>query len=131
MMQSATIVQMESEREKILQRLRAGLPGLKRQFPLHRLALFGSMARGETLRGSDIDILADVEASIGLDIVILADKLEELTGRKVDLISRRAIKPRLWKQIEARIDQCLNARRTFSSTISGARLGKYRVTPLA
>ena len=91
---------MESEREKILQRLRAGLPGLTRQFPLHRLALFGSMARGETLRGSDIDILADVEASIGLDFVTLADKLEELTGRKVDLISRRAIKPRLWKQIE-------------------------------
>ena len=91
---------MESEREKILQRLRAGLPGLKRQFPLHGLALFGSMARGETLRGSDIDILADVEASIGLDFVTLADKLEELTGRKVDLISRRAIKPRLWKQIE-------------------------------
>jgi uncharacterized protein len=76
---------------------------LKRQFPLHRLALFGSMVRGETLRGSDIDILADVEASIGLDIVILADKLEELTGRKVDLISRRAIKPRLWKQIEAEL----------------------------
>jgi len=61
------------------------------------------MARGETLRGSDIDILADVKASIGLDIVILADKLEELTGRKVDLISRRAIKPRLWKQIEAEL----------------------------
>jgi len=61
------------------------------------------MARGETLRGSDIDILADVEASIGLDIVILANKLEELTGRKVDLISRRAIKPRLWKQIDAEL----------------------------
>ena len=61
------------------------------------------MARGETLRGSDIDILADAEASIGLDIVILADKLEELTGRKVDLISRRAIKPRLWKQIETEL----------------------------
>ena len=91
---------MESEREKILQRLRAGLPGLKRRFPLHGLALFGSMARGETLRGSDIDIVADVEASIGLDFVTLADKLEKLTGRKVDLISRRAIKPRLWKQIE-------------------------------
>ena len=91
---------MESEREKILQRLRAGLPALKREFPLHRLALFGSMARGETLAGSDIDILADVEPSIGLDFVTLADKLEELTGRKIDLVSRRAIKPLLWKQIE-------------------------------
>jgi predicted nucleotidyltransferase len=91
---------MESERENILQRLRAGLPALKREFPLHGLALFGSMARGDTLAGSDIDILADVEPSIGLDFVTLADKLEELTGHKIDLVSRRAIKPRLWKEIE-------------------------------
>jgi len=91
---------MESEWEEILQRLRAGLPALKREFPLHRLALFGSMARGETLAGSDIDILADVEPSIGLDFVTLADKLEELTGHKIDLVSRRAVKPLLWKQIE-------------------------------
>ena len=52
---------MESEREDSAT-LAGWFTGLKRQFPLHRLALFGSMARGETLRGSDIDILADVEA---------------------------------------------------------------------
>jgi uncharacterized protein len=91
---------VNSEREKILARLRAGLPALKREFPLHRLALFGSVVRGETSTGSDIDILADVEPSIGLDFVTLADKLEEMTGHKVDLVSRRAIKPLLWKQIE-------------------------------
>jgi uncharacterized protein len=94
---------MESERERILARLRAGLPALKRQFPLHRLALFGSVVRGEALPGSDIDILADVEPSIGLDFVTLADKLEELTGHKIDLVSRRAIKPVLWKQIESEV----------------------------
>ena len=91
---------MKSERDRILQRLRAGLPELKREFPLHGLALFGSVARGETSAGSDIDILADVEPSIGLDFITLADKLEELTGHKIDLVSRRSIKPLLWKQIE-------------------------------
>jgi uncharacterized protein len=94
------MAEMDSEREKILARLRAGLPALKRQFPLHRLALFGSVAWGEASAESDIDILADVEPSIGLDFVTLADKLEELTGHKIDLVSRRAIKPLLWKQIE-------------------------------
>ena len=100
MRRSANYAAMESERENILRRLRARLPALKREFPLHGLALFGSMARGETLAGSDIDILADVEPSIGLDFVTLADKLEELTGHKIDLVSRRAIKPLFWKQIE-------------------------------
>ena|SRR6267143_440402 len=91
---------MNSEREKILARLRAALPALKREFPLQRLALFGSIVRGEALGGTDIDIVVDVEPSIGLDFITLADKLEDLTGHKIDLVSRRAIKPLLWKQIE-------------------------------
>ena len=91
---------VDSEREKILARLRAGLPALKREFPLHGLALFGSVVRGEASDGSDIDILADVEPSIGLDFVTLAARLEQLTGHKVDLVSRRALKPSLWKEIE-------------------------------
>jgi len=91
---------MKLEREDILVRLRAGLPILKRQFPLHGLSLFGSVVRGEAFAGSDIDVIADVDPSIGLDFVTLADKLEELTGHKIDLVSRRAIKPLLWKPIE-------------------------------
>lgn len=97
---SLNVGTMELEREDILARLRAGLPALKRQFPLHGLSLFGSVVRGEGFAESDIDVIADVEPSIGLDFVTLADKLEELTGHKIDLGSRRAIKPLLWKQIE-------------------------------
>ena len=91
---------MKLGREEILARLRAGLPALKRQFPLNGLSLFGSVVRGEAFAESDIDVIADVDPSIGLDFVTLADKLEELTGQKIDLIFRRAIKPLLWKQIE-------------------------------
>jgi predicted nucleotidyltransferase len=80
--------------------LRAGLPALKREFPLRRLALFGSVARGDGNIAGDIDILVDVEPSVGLGFVTLAEKLEKLIGHKVDLVSRRAIKPRLWKEIE-------------------------------
>lgn len=91
---------MPPAREILLKQLRAELPALKREFPLRRLALFGSVVRGEAIPGSDIDVLADVEPSIGLAFVTLAERLEELTGHKIDLVSRRAIKPLLWKQIE-------------------------------
>ena len=91
---------MKLEREDILARLRAGLPTLKRQFQLRGLSLFGSVARSEDLAENDIDVVADVEPSIGLNFVTLADKLEQLTGHKIDLLSRRAIKPLLWKKIE-------------------------------
>jgi uncharacterized protein len=88
------------EREAILRCLRAGLPELRKEFPLLRLALFGSVVRDEATPGSDIDVLAEVEPSIGLRFVTLAERLEALTNRKVDLVSRRAIKPSLWKVIE-------------------------------
>ena len=100
MLRSLNVGTMKLERDEVLARLRAGLPALKRQFPLHGLSLFGSVVRGEALGQSDIDVVADVEPSIGLDFVALADKLEQLTGHKIDLVSRRAIKPLLWKKIE-------------------------------
>jgi hypothetical protein len=90
---------MSSERENILKRLRAGLPDLQREFPLRRLALFGSIVRGGAKPGSNIDILVDVEPSIGLGFATQAERLEELIGRKIDLVSQRRIKPRLWQHM--------------------------------
>jgi uncharacterized protein len=80
--------------------LRSLLPALRQEFPLGRMALFGSVARGEAGPGSDIDILVEVDPSIGLGFVTLAERLEAALGRKVDLVSRRAVKPALWKRIE-------------------------------
>jgi predicted nucleotidyltransferase len=91
---------MKPDRDETLQRLRACKPALAREFPLRRLALFGSVARGEGEEGSDIDILVEVDGSIGLRFVTLADQLEALLGHKVDLVSRRGIKPLLWDRIE-------------------------------
>jgi uncharacterized protein len=88
-------------REEILAALRLRKAHLQREFPLHRLALFGSWARGEQTPTSDIDILVEVDPSIGLRFVTLADQLEALLGHHVDLVSRRAIRPQMWKTIEA------------------------------
>ncbi len=87
-------------RDLILERLRKTKPALEREFPLRRMALFGSVARNEAQPDSDIDILVDVDASIGLGFVVLAERLEKLLGHGVDLVSRRALKPLMWKQIE-------------------------------
>lgn len=81
-------------------RLRALLPALRREFPVHRMAVFGSVARGDDSLGSDIDILVEVDPSIGLKFVTLAERLETELGRRVDLVSRRALKPGLWERIK-------------------------------
>ena len=92
---------MVATREEIIERLRASKARLQAEFPLRRIALFGSYARADQVAGqSDIDILVEVDPSIGIGFVTLAEQLEQLLGRPVDLVSRRAIKPSLWKLIE-------------------------------
>ena len=92
---------MVTSREDILNRLRQAKPVLAAEFPFSRIALFGSYARGSAVPGkSDVDILVEVDPSIGLGFVTFADRLEQLLGAPVDLVSRRSIKPSLWKLIE-------------------------------
>ncbi len=51
-------------------------------------------------RNSDIDILVDFPEAIGLfEFVGLKQELEELLGRKVDLVQYRAIKPLIRERI--------------------------------
>ncbi len=88
------------DREQILETLRISKRTLQAEIPLQRLALFGSYARGTPGPDSDVDILVEVEPSIGLGFVTLAERLEDSLGRRVDLVSRRAIKPSLWARIE-------------------------------
>ena len=84
----------------VVKLLRENRFALEREFPLRRLALFGSVARDEASEQSDVDILVEVDPSIGIGFVTLAERIESLIGHKVDLVSRRGIKPLLWKQIE-------------------------------
>jgi predicted nucleotidyltransferase len=92
-----------SNLQEILATLREQHAILSGSYPIQRLALFGSWARGEQREDSDIDILVEVDPSIGLRFVDLGDQLEEALGRPVDLVSRRAIKPSYWERIEAEL----------------------------
>ncbi len=68
---------------------------LKRQ-GVTKAALFGSAARGEMKKKSDIDILMEIPKGKSLlDIIRLEFQLEEKLGRKVDIIEYDAIKPLL------------------------------------
>lgn len=90
-------------KEKILSILREQRELLSRRYPIRRLALFGSWARGDARDQSDVDIMVEVDASIGIRFVELAEDLERALGRNVDLVSRRAIKPAYWERIKAEL----------------------------
>lgn len=75
------------------------LPILKKN-DVVRASIFGSFARGEEKKGSDIDILIEYGKSKSLlDLIGLEQELGDLLKRKVDLLTYRGINPRLEKYI--------------------------------
>ena len=61
-----------------------------------KIGIFGSMARGENTKNSDIDILYQLEGAIGLfNLVRMKENLEEKLNKKVDLVSEKYIHPKL------------------------------------
>jgi len=64
------------------------------------LAIFGSVARGDTTITSDIDVLVEFSRPVGLfEFIRLKYYLEELTSCRVDLVTRDAIRPAMREDI--------------------------------
>lgn len=72
-------------REEILRRLREAMPGLRGLYGVSRLAIYGSVARGEHGEGSDVDLLVELSRPLGFGFVELASYLEQTLGRSVDI----------------------------------------------
>ena len=87
-------------REEILASLGAAKAELQKRFRVRTLALFGSYARNQQTEKSDVDILVEVDPSIGLGFVSLADELERRLQQRVDLVSSRAVRPNRRRLIE-------------------------------
>jgi predicted nucleotidyltransferase len=65
-----------------------------------RAGIFGSVAKGEATSKSDVDILVELGHEISLlEFVGIKYELEDLLGRKVDLVEYQAVKPRLKNRI--------------------------------
>ena len=70
-----------------------------RRRKVRRLGIFGSAARGELRPESDLDILVEMDEKTFDLYMDLKFFLEELFGRKVDLVLKEAIKPALRSRI--------------------------------
>lgn len=85
------------DRDEAIRRIRAIEPEL-RALGVTRLALFGSVARGEAGPGSDVDVVVAVEPFEALGLARyfrLKDRLEAELERSVDLVTPPVTHPRL------------------------------------
>ncbi len=73
---------------------------LKNRFFVREIGLFGSYVRGEESEKSDLDVLVELEKPIGFfKFLELEEYLEDLIGLKVDLVTRKALKPVIGRYI--------------------------------
>ena len=87
-------------REEFLKILSRHKETLRDRFGVRSLALFGSVVRGEARPDSDVDLLVEFERPVGLfEFVRLQLYLEELLGRRVDLVTPDAVRPAMREHI--------------------------------
>ena len=90
---------------KSLQDIKALLASHKQRlfndYPIKSMAIFGSYSRKDQSNQSDLDLLVEFNDTIGIRFVNLAEAIENLTGPKVDLVSRNGIKDKYYQSINA------------------------------
>ncbi|MCG2723781.1 nucleotidyltransferase family protein [archaeon] len=68
---------------------------LNEKFKVREIGVFGSYARGEESKKSDIDILVEFYEPVGWEFIDLKEYLESILGKEIDLVTRGALKPQL------------------------------------
>ncbi len=95
---------MRLSKEEILNYLKSHKQEFQRRFKLKEIGLFGSFARGEENKDSDIDIFVKMEPNL-FNLVALKKQIEKDLKKRVDLIrDHKNIKPFLKKMIEKDIE---------------------------
>jgi hypothetical protein len=87
----------------IQEKLRQVKQQLAEKYHVNSIGLFGSIVRTDFNPESDIDIMVDFSQPIGIEFIDLADDLEKLLDRKVDLVSKAGIRPQYYQAIESDI----------------------------
>ena len=86
--------------EDIKQKLKDNSELLNEKYNVKTIGIFGSYIRGEEKNDSDVDILVEFDKPIGFfKFLELEEYLASIIGKKVDLVSKKALKPRIGKHI--------------------------------
>lgn len=78
-------------------------PELRQKYFVNSIGLFGSIVRDDFTDQSDIDIIVDFSRPVGIEFIDLANYIESKLSKKVDLVSRKGVKPQYYHQIESEI----------------------------
>jgi len=86
----------------LIERHRQELLDIAHRRGASQVRVFGSMARGDAGADSDVDLLVTLAPGVsGLALGGIAVDVEELLGRRVDVVTEAALHPRLRQRVLA------------------------------
>lgn len=89
-----------TDTEGIMEKIREDMPYMRERYEVKSVGVFGSYVRGDNNKESDVDILVEFhEPPTLLEFVALERHIGELTGMKVDLVMKTALKPGIRERI--------------------------------
>lgn len=83
----------------IANKLKEIKPYLVDRFNVKKIGFFGSFAQGDYHIDSDVDILVEFSSTPGWEFFMLEEYLEKSLGRRVDLVTKAALREQLKEQI--------------------------------
>lgn len=84
-----------TKQQDIISKLNELKPWLQREYSVREIGLFGSFADNTQTDESDIDILVELEKPIGWKFFSLELYLEKIFNRKIDLVTKKALKEQI------------------------------------
>ena len=89
-----------TELEEIKAKIKDDMPYFADKYKVKSLGIFGSYVRGEQKKRSDLDILVEFSELISLlKFVALERELSEHIGKKVDLVIKKTLKPKIREHV--------------------------------
>ena len=83
-----------------IEKLKPMIIRILKKYNIRKAGIFGSYARGEQKKNSDVDILVKIPRNMGLiNFVHVKNELEDKLGKKIDLVSYDGIHPLLKNEI--------------------------------
>ena len=90
----------EEETRKIFDVIGQSKRALRTSYGVKRIGLFGSYVTSQQGKRSDVDLLVEFDRDIDLfDFIEVKEFLERLLERKVDLVMKSALKPRIKRHV--------------------------------
>ncbi|MGF7217104.1 hypothetical protein GGR92_003277 [Spirosoma lacussanchae] len=72
-------------------------------YSLTSIALFGSYADGTATDESDVDIMVEFSRPVSFEFIDLTIELKNLFHKKIDIVTRKAVKPSLMSYIQPQL----------------------------